>query len=72
MTFSITRDRIGTKLGKLVYDKLIKILKDDEFILSVFVDIKGDERKQDLLNWLDNNPNATDDDVLDYIDEKYN
>lgn len=72
MTFSITRERIGTQLGKLVYDKLINILKDDNFILSVFFDIQGDERKKDLLNWLEKNPNATDEDVLDYIDEKYN
>lgn len=72
MTFSITRERIGTELGKLVYDKLINILKEDNFILSVFFDIPGDERKKDLLNWLEKNPNATDEDVLDYIDEKYN
>lgn len=72
MTFSITRNRIGTELGKLVYDKLIKISKEDNFILYVFYDIQGDERKKDLLNWLDKNPLADADDVLDYLDDKYN
>ena len=72
MTLSITRDRIGTDLGKLIYDRLIKIKKEDNFILYVFYDIQGDERKQDLLNWLDKNPNAEADDVLDYLDDKYN
>ena len=72
MTLSITRERIGTDLGKLIYDRLIKIKKEDNFILYVFYDIQGNERKQDLLNWLDENPNADADDVLDYLDDKYN
>lgn len=72
MTFSITRERIGTELGKLVYDRLINILKDDNFILYVFYDLAGDERKKDLLNWLDKHKTADADDVLDYLDEKYN
>lgn len=72
MTFSITKDRIGTELGKKLYDKLIEIMKDDNFILSVFFDVQGNERKKDLLNWLELHPKATADDVEDYIDEKYN
>ena len=72
MTLSITRERIGTELGKLVYDRLINILKDDNFILYVFYDIPGDERKKDLLSWLDKHKSADADDILDYLDEKYN
>ena len=71
MTFSITRERIGTTLGKLVYDKLIEVLKDDNFIISVFSEIKGDARKQDLLNWLDENKTCSADDILDYLEDKY-
>lgn len=47
MTFSITKERIGTELGKQLYDKLIDILKDDNFIISVFFDVQGDERKRE-------------------------
>jgi hypothetical protein len=72
MTYTINRDKFKTEIGKQTYDRLLKISKDTEFLLAVLIDIQGDERKQDLLNWLDNNLNATDDDVLDYLDEKYN
>ncbi len=72
MTFSITKERIGTPLGKQLYDKLIEILKDDNFIISVFYDVQGDERKKDLLKWLENNKSASADDILDYLDDKYN
>lgn len=72
MTYTIDRNKFKTELGKLTYDKLLKISDDTEFLLSVFFDIQGDARKQDLLDWLDENPKATNDDILDYLDEKYN
>ncbi len=72
MAYTIDRNKFKTELGKLTYDRLLKISDDTEFLLSVLIDIRGDERKQDLLDWLDKNPKATEDDILDYIDEKYN
>ena len=72
MTYTIKRDKFKTEYGKKIYDKLVAISNDNNFLISVLFDIQGDERKKDLLNWLEKNPNATDEDVLDYIDEKYN
>lgn len=71
MTYTINREKFKTELGKITYDKLLSISNDTNFLISVLIDVQGDERKKDLLNWLKNNPKATDDDVLEYIEKKY-
>lgn len=69
MTYTINREKFKTELGKITYDKLLSISNDTNFLISVLIDVQGDERKKDLLNWLKNNPKATDDDVLEYIEK---
>lgn len=72
MTYTINREKFKTEKGKILYDKLLEISEDTNFLVSVLIDVQGDERKTDLLNWLANNKSADADDVLDYVDDKYN
>lgn len=69
--FTINREKFKTELGKITYDKLLSISKDTNFLISVLIDVKGDEKKRDLLEWLEIHPNATDEDVENYIYDKY-
>lgn len=72
MSFLIDRTKFKTELGKKTYDKLVSISNDTNFLISILYEVKGDERKKDLLDWLEQNPDATADDVENYVDEKYN
>lgn len=72
MSFIIDREKFKTELGRIIYDKLVSISNDQNFLISVLYEIKGDERKKDLLDWLDKNPKATADEIVYYVEEKYN
>lgn len=72
MSFIIDREKFKTELGRIIYDKLRSISQDQNFLISVLYEIKGDERKKDLVDWLDKNPNATADEIEEYVEEKYN
>ena len=52
-------------------EKLIKISDDTNFILGVLVDVQGDERKKEFIEYLDKNNINDADEILDYLDEKY-
>ena len=67
----INREKFKTELGKQLYDRLIKISDDTNFILSVLVDVQGDERKKEFIEYLDKNDINDADEILDYLDEKY-
>ena len=71
MTYLINREKFKTELGKQLYDRLIKISDDTNFILSVLVDVQGDERKKEFIEYLDKNDINDADEILDYLDEKY-
>lgn len=46
MTHIVKRENFKTEIGKILYDKLIEIYDNDNFILSAFYDIQEDERKK--------------------------
>lgn len=71
MTYIIDRNKFQTELGKITYDELIKISDDSNFLISILIAVKGDERKKDLLDWLEKHPNVIDEDVENYVNEKY-
>ena len=67
----IKRDKFKTEMGRKLYDKLVSILDDDDFILAVLVETQGDEKKKEFLNMLDKTGMNTPDEILDYLDNIY-
>lgn len=71
MTCSIDRNRFKTELGKQVFDRLVSIYPNDDFIYSVLSDIMGDERKINFIKYLDETNVNDPDEILDYLDDLY-
>lgn len=50
----ISRDKIKTELGKQLYDRLKnEVWNDEGFLVGIFVRLKGDEKKRELIKYLD-------------------
>lgn len=71
MTYIVKREKFKTDLGRQLYDRLVNILDDDDFILAVLVETQGDEKKKEFLNMLDKTGMNTADEILDYLDNIY-
>ena len=61
----ISRDKVKTELGKQLYDRLQAIWDDEEWLLGMFLDLRGDDRKKKFIKYLDEG--ETDTDRLTYI-----
>jgi hypothetical protein len=48
----IEREKFKTKAGKELYDLLIQISNDNLFLLNIFAQLKGDEKKHQLIEYL--------------------
>ena len=72
MTYIVNREKFKTELGRQLYDRLVSILDDDDFILAVLVETQGDEKKKAFLDMLDKTGMNTADEILDYLDNIYN
>ncbi len=58
----ISRDKIKTELGKQLYDRLKnEVWNDEEFLVGIFVRLKGDEKKRELIKYLDEGVTDSDD-----------
>ncbi len=53
MSFTIDREKFKTEKGKQLYDMLKKIWADDEWICGVIIELKGDEKKQKMIDILE-------------------
>ena len=71
MTCIIKREKFKTELGRNLYDRLVNILDDDDFILAVLVETQGDKKKIEFLELLDKNKWETADEILNYLDNIY-
>ena len=71
MTYMIKRDKFKTEMGRRLYDKLVSILDDDDFILAVLVETQGDKKKKEFLEMLEKTGMNTADEILDYLDDIY-
>ena len=71
MTCSIDRNRFKTELGKKVFDKLVAIYPDDNFIYGILCEIMGDEKKQEFLNYLERTKESNPDIIEDYVNSHY-
>ena len=67
----IKRDKFKTEMGRRLYDKLVSILDDDDFILAVLVETQGDKKKKEFLEMLEKTGMNTADEILDYLDDIY-
>lgn len=67
----ISRDKVKTELGKILYDRLEKIWDDEDFLLGIFVSVRGDEKKMELLKYLDTGETDTDKIIAKSLDIAY-
>lgn len=67
MTYIIKREKFKTELGKKVYDRLVAILDDDNFIMGVLCEIMGDEKKKEFLEYLDKTGETDPEKIEDYV-----
>ena len=57
MTIIVYKEKMATELGKYLYDQLVKISDNNDFLLGVLLLVKGDERKKKLLKIMSENKN---------------
>ena len=58
----ISRDKIKTELGKQLYDRLKnEVWNDEEFLVGIFVRLKKNEKKRELIKYLDEGVTDSDD-----------
>lgn len=63
MNFTIDRDKFKTETGKKLYDMLKKIWNNEHFLIGVLATIKGDEKRQKLIDFIEQE-NITDDEII--------
>lgn len=63
MTFMINRDKFKMETGKKLYDMLKKIWNNEHFLIGVLATVKGDEKRQKLINFIEEE-NITDDEII--------
>ncbi len=50
MVFSIDRTKFKTETGKQLYDLLTNIWANDDFIVGILSEVKGDEKRQRMID----------------------
>ena len=63
MNFTIDRDKFKTETGKKLYDMLKKIWNNEHFLIGVLATVKGDEKRQKLIDFIEEE-NEMDSDVI--------
>ena len=68
MNTTIKREKFKTETGKKLFDMLLKIKDDDSFLKGILCNLVGDEKKQKMIDILENEEIAYNDlDQLVYI-----
>nr|DAF79769.1 MAG TPA: hypothetical protein [Caudoviricetes sp.] len=59
-----------TNTDRILEEKLRRLFNDDDFVLGVFTFMNDQSARQELINYIDNNKNATSEEIgliaLDY------
>lgn len=63
MNFTIDRGKFKTETGKKLYDMLKKIWNNEHFLIGVLATVKGDEKRQKLIDFIEQE-NITDDEII--------
>lgn len=54
MNTTIKREKFKTETGKKLFDMLLKIKDDDSFLKGILCNLVGDEKKQKMIDILEN------------------
>ena len=54
MNTTIKREKFKTETGKKLFDMLLKIKEDDSFLKGILCNLVGDEKKQKMIDILEN------------------
>ena len=63
MKCSIYRTKFKTETGRKLFDLLKNIWDDEDFIVGTLSEVKGDEKRQKLINFIEEE-NITDDEII--------
>lgn len=63
MKCSIDRNKFKTETGRKLFDLLKKIWDDEDFIVGTLAEVKGDEKRQKLIDFIEQE-NITDDEII--------
>lgn len=63
MKCSIDRTKFKTETGRKLFDLLKNIWDDEDFIVGTLSEVKGDEKRQKLINFIEEE-NITDDEII--------
>ena len=74
MNYIVDREKFKTETGKKLYDMLVDIWDNNNFLLGILTTVKGDENRKKLIKALENNLEDyefDDDDWNEYTDKVY-
>ena len=57
----VERDKFKTEAGKQLYDLLVKISDDNSFLYDILYQVRGDEKKNQLIKYLEEDKRTEDD-----------
>ena len=63
MKCSIDRTKFKTETGRKLFDLLKNIWDDEDFIVGTLSEVKGDEKRQKLIDFIEKE-NVTDDEII--------
>lgn len=63
MKCSIDRTKFKTETGRKLFDILQNIWDNEDFIVGVLSEVKGDEKRQKLIDFIEEE-NVTDDEII--------
>lgn len=63
MKCSIDRTKFKTETGRKLFDLLKNIWDDEDFIVGTLSEVKGDEKRQKLIDFIEEE-NVTDDEII--------
>ena len=63
MKCSIDRTKFKTETGRKLFDLLKNMWDDEDFIVGTLSEVKGDEKRQKLINFIEEE-NITDDEII--------
>ncbi len=63
MKCSIDRTKFKTETGRKLFDLLKNIWDDEDFIVGTLSEVKGDEKRQKLIDFIEEE-NVTDDELI--------
>ena len=61
---SIDRAKFKTETGRKLFDMLVNIWDDNDFVTGVLCDVRGDEKRQKLIDFIERENITNDEEVI--------